>query len=56
MKVRYTEGPDSLLIAEIGVQAERGEAVEVPTETGEKLVDQGWVAVKSNSKKKEGEQ
>jgi hypothetical protein len=55
MKVRYEEGPESLLIAEVGVQAERGEAVEVPNEVGEKLVSQGWTEVKTNSKKKEGD-
>lgn len=55
MKVRYEEGPDSLLIADIGVQADRGEAVEVPKEVGEKLVEQGWTEVKTNSKKKEGD-
>ncbi len=52
MKVRYEDGPESLLIAEVGVQVERGEAVEVPTEVGEKLVDQGWEAAKSNAKPK----
>lgn len=52
MKVRYTEGPDALVIAKIGVKAERGEAVEVPTEIGETLVEQGWDAVKSTSSKK----
>lgn len=56
MKVRYNEGPDSLLVAEVGVKAERGEAIEVPNEVGEKLVEQGWDAVKTNnSKKKEGD-
>lgn len=52
MKVRYEDGPESLLIAEVGVQVERGEVVEVPTEVGEKLVDQGWEAAKSNAKPK----
>lgn len=53
MKVRYTDGPDSLVIAAIGVEAKRGEAVEVPTEIGESLVEQGWSEVKSTAKKKE---
>lgn len=53
MKVRYEDGPESLLIAEVGVQVERGEAVEVPDEVGEKLVEQGWTAAKSTPKKKE---
>lgn len=52
MKVRYEDGPDSLLIAEVGIKAERGETVEVPTEVGEKLVEQGWEAAKSNAKPK----
>jgi hypothetical protein len=52
MKVRYSDGPESLLIAEIGVQVDRGDAVEVPNEIGEKLVDQGWDAVKTNAKPK----
>lgn len=53
MKVRYSEGPDELVIAAIGVKAERGQAVEVPTEIGEVLVEQGWDEVKSTAKKKE---
>lgn len=55
MKVRYEEGPDALVIAAIGVEAKRGEAVEVPTEVGELLVDQGWKTSKSQTtaKKKE---
>lgn len=53
MKVRYEDGPESLLIAEVGVQVERGEAVEVPDEVGEKLIDQGWTTTKSTPKKKE---
>jgi hypothetical protein len=53
VKVRYTDGPDCLLIAEIGVKVERGETVEVPTEVGEKLVEQGWETAKSTTKKKE---
>lgn len=53
MKVRYEEGPDSLLIAEVGIQAECGEAVEVPAEIGAKLVEQGWIEVKTTAKKKE---
>lgn len=53
MKVRYTEGPDALVIAAIGVEAKRDEVVEVPTEVGEALVDQGWEASKSTAKKKE---
>lgn len=52
MKVRYTEGPETLLIAAVGVEAERGKAVEVPTEIGESLVEQGWESVKSSSTKK----
>jgi hypothetical protein len=52
VKVRYTDGPDSLVIAAIGVEAKRGEAVEVPTEIGESLVEQGWSEVKSTSKPK----
>ena len=52
MKVRYTDGPESLLIAQIGVKAERDEVVEVSTEVGGKLVDQGWTEVKSNAKPK----
>lgn len=56
MKVRYKEGPDALVVAVVGVKAERGEAVEVPTEIGEKLVEQGWEASKSSTaKKKEAE-
>lgn len=53
MKVRYSDGPESLVIAAIGVEVKRGEAVEVPSEVGEALVDQGWSEVKSTSKKKE---
>ena len=52
MKVRYTEGPESLLIAEVGVEVERGDAVEVPSEVGKKLVDQGWTEVKTTTKPK----
>lgn len=55
MKVRYKEGPDALVIATVGVKAERGEAVEVPNEIGEQLVAQGWDEVKSTAKKKEAE-
>ena len=56
MKVRYEDGPESLLIAEVGVQVERGETVEVPDEVGTKLVEQGWSSTsKSTPKKKEGE-
>lgn len=53
MKVRYTDGPESLVIAAIGVEVNRGESVEVPSEIGESLVEQGWTEVKSTSKKKE---
>ena len=53
MKVRYTEGPDELVIAAIGVKAKRGEAVEVPNEIGKSLIEQGWENVKSTPKKKE---
>lgn len=52
MKVRYEDGVESLLIAEVGIQAERGETVEVPTEIGEKLVEQGWETAKSTAKPK----
>lgn len=56
MKVRYEDGPESILIAEVGIQVERGETVEVPDEVGTKLVDQGWSSTsKSTPKKKEGE-
>lgn len=51
MKVLYEDGPDSLLIAEVGVIAERGEAVEVPTEVGEKLVEQGWTSTSKSTPK-----
>lgn len=53
MNVRYTEGPESLVIATIGVEVKRGETVEVPAEVGEKLVDQGWETRKITTKKKE---
>ena len=52
MKVRYTDGPESLLIAEVGLQVERDEVVEVSPEIGAKLVEQGWTEVKSNAKPK----
>lgn len=52
MKVRYEDGPEVVLIAEVGVQVERGETVEVPNEVGEKLVDQGWETSKSTAKPK----
>jgi hypothetical protein len=51
VKVRYTEGPESLVIAAIGVEVKRGETVEVPVEVGESLVDQGWETTKSTKKK-----
>lgn len=59
MKVQYEEGPDSLLIAECGVIAERGEVVEVPNEIGKKLIDQGVFkqvgkTSKATDEKKEG--
>jgi hypothetical protein len=53
MKVRFEDGPESLLVAEVGIQVERGETVEVPDEVGTKLVEQGWTASKSTPKKKE---
>lgn len=53
MKVRYEDGPDSLLIASEGINADRGEAVEVSAEVGAKLIEQGWTEVKTTAKKKE---
>lgn len=57
MKVRYTEGPDALELADAGVIAERGEAVEVPDEVGERLLEQGFEEVgKSKGRKAEKEE
>lgn len=51
MKVRYTEGPAVLAVDEVG-RVERGKAVEVSKEVGEKLVSQGWTKVGGSSKSK----
>jgi hypothetical protein len=50
MKVQYDEGPDALNVPACGVIAQRGEAVDVPDEIGESLIEQGWKQVGKSSK------
>jgi hypothetical protein len=49
MKVKYSDGPAAVLLDAAGREVKRGEAVEVPPETGKQLLAQGWVEVKSPS-------
>lgn len=49
MRVKFTEGPDALEIAELRQVVQRGEAVDVPNEVGKKLIDQGWEKAKASS-------
>lgn len=51
MKVKFTEGPAALLLDEVG-RVERGETVEVSTDVGERLLEQGWTQVGKASPKK----
>lgn len=47
MKVKYAEGPGSLVIADGKIRAKRGEPVEVPNALGKKLIAQGWTEAKA---------
>lgn len=52
MKVLYEEGTDALTIPAAGVTAQRGEAVEVPSDIGKQLIEQGpWVRADKPEKK-----
>lgn len=51
MKVKYTEGPESLVIAECNKQVKRGEPVDVPEAVAKKLLEQGWQEAKAPAPK-----
>jgi len=43
VKVKYHDGPAAVTIPQVSERVERGQLVEVPTEVGKQLIEQGWV-------------